>query len=678
MIQQIVDENGTLRHIILSALNNNGNSPSNTALMPQQQQQQQQQPFPYCCCCCYSCTGTAPTAPLPPPPPPPPPPQLHHNILAFPNQPSRRRLPNRTFSPAGKRAPPTFYNNNTLGKSPVRNKIGSTAAASVDGVSKVSYANSKHTTASDNKPYELNSNRVLVGKVNHNENCLSDTNKHVLNNTCINKESIDHSISKTIIETDGSILTQTRTAPPLPPFSYTSLEEQKDLSLTSDNKNCSHFDKSNNSSILLEINLSSDPRNQQFIEEEEEETETINEEEVPENNLLNSKIDDQIIETSRVKDSSDDNEVSLLCEESLEAEFEHDLKGVDLPEEDEQINEQNYKNSNTTTGDSQSNSCISSQMQDNQNDDNCMAEQIYDDKWTAKLKSEQSLNTSPTLSQNTSQQLNKQLIDRSDSINSDKSERIIEDTDISIQRSFDEFQKIESITNSNNNNNNSNKLGEEENEGQAFNEELGKGVKSSPQRSPKHLLPQLQLLNLTYTSLTANTVKLKWTYSQPHSLQDQLYAKHYVVEMLLNKSCTENISQNCRIVYQGHSNNCRISHLSSQQQYSFRVRTTSEEHLVVSNILTITTPEQQPISNKYNKKSKQQLLQQQIQQQQHQIHQQQILLQQQQQLQEQQSRVNESDEPAISSDQRCAILILLLFTLFALIVAVLIQHLLTD
>jgi len=200
----------------------------------------------------------------------------------------------------------------------------------------------------------------------------------------------------------------------------------------------------------------------------------------------------------------------------------------------------------------------------------------------------------------------------------------------------------------------------------------------SVQRSPKHLLPQLQLLNLTYTSLTANTVKLKWTYSQPHSSQDKLYAKHYVVEMLLNKLITENMSQNCRVVYQGHSNNCRISHLTSQQQYSFRVRTTCEEHLVVSNALTITTPEQQPISNKYNKKSKQQLLQQQIQQQQHQIHQQQLLLQQQQHLQEQQSRVNDSDEPAITSDQRCAILLLLLFTLFALIVAVLIQQLLTD
>lgn len=56
MVQQIVDENGTLRHIILSALNNNGTNTSNTTppaatLVPQQQA------YPYCCCCCYCSTS---------------------------------------------------------------------------------------------------------------------------------------------------------------------------------------------------------------------------------------------------------------------------------------------------------------------------------------------------------------------------------------------------------------------------------------------------------------------------------------------------------------------------------------------------------------------------------------------------------------------------------------------
>lgn len=221
--------------------------------------------------------------------------------------------------------------------------------------------------------------------------------------------------------------------------------------------------------------------------------------------------------------------------------------------------------------------------------------------------------------------------------------------------------------------------------------------KESPQRSPKHLLPELQLLNLTYTSLTANTVKLKWNQNQPQSAQPhQIHTRHYVVEMLFNKAnatttgstSSSNTTSNgtndhsdasskpiaTRIVYQGYSTNCRISHLSPQQQYSFRARTTSQDHLVVSNVLTITTPEQQPVTAKsHTKKNKQQLLQQQIQQQQHQLHQQQLLLQQQQQQNQQANLVKEASESAISSDQKCAILILLAFTLFALVVAVIIQ-----
>jgi preprotein translocase subunit SecF len=153
--------------------------------------------------------------------------------------------------------------------------------------------------------------------------------------------------------------------------------------------------------------------------------------------------------------------------------------------------------------------------------------------------------------------------------------------------------------------------------------------------------------------------------------------------MLISKSNNEKDKEKSmvsRIVYQGHSANCRISHLTCQQQYSFRVRTTSHDdsHLVVSNLLTITTPEQQPgNANKNHKKNKQQTLQQQIQLQQQQIQQQQLLLQQ-QQLQGNVANNKEKDGPRLSSDQRWAILILLLFSSFAVIIAVLIEHFFTN
>ncbi|CAG2103775.1 unnamed protein product [Medioppia subpectinata] len=685
MIQQIVDENGQLRQIILSAHPNGNTNPSNAALMPPQQQQ----PFPYCCCCSYSCMGTAQTAPVPPPLPPPPPPQLRHNILAFPTPQTRRRISpmNRTFSPAGKRSAPTYLNNNSIGKSPVRHKlVSTTAGASVDGVSKVSFANisnTKHTTPSDSKPYELNGNRVLVGRVTQNENdCLSLSDpKHVINktyNTISSKDMMDRGMNnKELIANNGSFVSAPR---PAHPFSYTSLEEHKQLNHSIDKTNCSHFESSEKPSILLEINLSSNDSRVQnnisadIVEEEEEELEECDELsnecqnhlEIADNsvdNKANNKDNDKMADTSPT-----DQLLSLTHEESLTA-ISDDKSNDDLSEDYEQtFDRTSDRNNRNTLNDIQSKtSCISYVMQDNQNEDTIGIE-----------ISDPSLSHCQSLT-------NHFQTDSTDSINQtecqlNKTEDIdVEETDYSIELSSEENQTKESI-------NIFTKLSDDESEEVNAKNRLVSDAVPVLQRSPKHLLPQLELLNLTYTSLTANTVKLKWT----HSDGDHMYAKHFVVEMLLNNKAStgtdsnENESMvgvnggNCRIVYQGHSNNCRISHLSSQQQYSFRVRTTSEEHLVVSNALTITTPEQQPISNKLTKKSRRELLHQQIQQQQHQIHQQQLLLQQQQLQQQSQSRTTDKTEPTISSDQRCAILLLLLFTLFALIVAVLIQQLLSD
>ena len=173
-------------------------------------------------------------------------------------------------------------------------------------------------------------------------------------------------------------------------------------------------------------------------------------------------------------------------------------------------------------------------------------------------------------------------------------------------------------------------------------------------------LPEYQLLNLTYTSLTSSSVKLKWNLvsaTDPHSsdqhqvlllLQQKKSAAggfftqiHFKVEMIQSKTAAETTSTpevtlsshpeetnnlnskesddsclpgaslpsevsstpvsstaniNVRNVYQGNSNTCRVSRLTCGQEYSFRVRTFIDSCHCVSNLLTITTPDQTLVS----------------------------------------------------------------------------------
>lgn len=214
--------------------------------------------------------------------------------------------------------------------------------------------------------------------------------------------------------------------------------------------------------------------------------------------------------------------------------------------------------------------------------------------------------------------------------------------------------------------------------------------KGSPKQSLS--LPQIQLLNLTYTALTATSVKLKWnlqsTGTDQHPvlllLQEKasggLFAHHFVAEMLINSPNKGVASPNkewtetnvlSRTVYQGNSTTCRVLHLQCAQQYSFRVRTVIDHHSLVSNLLTITTPEQ-ALNAKPKHKGKQPHNHQHTHE------------------QDQQSKTPEkhtenhvsapevSDQSECKDDQKRAVLILLSFTGFALLVAVLIQHLLSP
>ncbi|XP_074594460.1 uncharacterized protein LOC141849854 [Brevipalpus obovatus] len=228
--------------------------------------------------------------------------------------------------------------------------------------------------------------------------------------------------------------------------------------------------------------------------------------------------------------------------------------------------------------------------------------------------------------------------------------------------------------------------------------------KVSPQRSPKHLLPKIQVFTLVYTSLTATSVKLKWTYDQTSSVDNLTSSassnplgpsllnetRHFMVEMMKNNQTSVksgSVMPTTRIVYQGIQTSCRISHLSPQEQYSFRVRTYHDDHLLISNALTLITPEQQTLKHR---KSKSQTLQHQLHshsesQKQHISHQDTLQTgsnhhhphhyHSQQQVT---SHEENEDDSSDISDQKCAIMIISLFIVAAIVVACLINHLLTD
>lgn len=154
-----------------------------------------------------------------------------------------------------------------------------------------------------------------------------------------------------------------------------------------------------------------------------------------------------------------------------------------------------------------------------------------------------------------------------------------------------------------------------------------------------------------------------------------------------------------RTVYQGSSSTCRVLHLQCAHQYSFRVRSVLEQVAIVSNVLTITTPEHALNTKQKGSRNKQQALSQ--------DHQNinRSGSEKQQSRSDPMSLVSSDSFPAGSSvhssssssamsasatsgrgvdetsaeksDQKRAILILFSFTAFALLIAVVIQHLLS-
>jgi len=128
-------------------------------------------------------------------------------------------------------------------------------------------------------------------------------------------------------------------------------------------------------------------------------------------------------------------------------------------------------------------------------------------------------------------------------------------------------------------------------------------------------MPQLRLLNLNCTSVTSSSVQLRWSYipslaekygihHHPTS-RNPLLMDHFVVELSSTKNVGTNTLTLPKIVYQGCALTCRVGHLSPEKIYHFKVRRTAlvtagkdgvtptestDEHVVVSEILSVTLP----------------------------------------------------------------------------------------
>lgn len=148
-------------------------------------------------------------------------------------------------------------------------------------------------------------------------------------------------------------------------------------------------------------------------------------------------------------------------------------------------------------------------------------------------------------------------------------------------------------------------------------------------------MPQLRLLNLNCTSVTSSSVQLRWSYipnlaekygihhhsggSKNLSLMD-----HFVIESSSAKNIETNALISPKVAYQGCSFTCRVNHLSSEKIYHFKVRRTAlvtvnskgelqsnnqtgnSEHLVVSEILSVTLPSVQQYQQQLNANLQQQ------------------------------------------------------------------------
>lgn len=795
MVQQIVDENGTLRHIILSALNSNGSNPPTAALLPQQQS------FPYgsCCCCCY-CSGTS-TPVLPPAAcVPPVVANVHGNMLAFPGPQNRRRTPNRSAysSSYSKRSATTTstlpFQANQVSSTKSPNRTGRASLANfsnlqglhVESVSKMIIPNSNLDSdqmTNNDKSHSTSHSELKSNKTNVSEtitknssphstlqfNCKAFQPKSSESNLDTCPRSLSLSVSPTSMDSsagyssdkqyiddrdyrsnessrlpNGSCHSRTSSSSPVDGVSDILEKLSNDLILP-DSLNKIHSDSSDVMSTdtdlsTLEVSIGSFVENDSRAESElsmdiatsapSALKDELDSESHP---AFQSNNDETRPESSQTIDMKLDPErspkinklaagverVKHAVESKNEQIHHHPARAAMQQATNDASHEVQARKKSPTNQKTAFNlgafeANVSDKCKPNGGLSVCEKITNSADSLTAP-KSTKQVNCMnvfeervPTIvcTKEGRRNVDRKSDHRPTSRKSDKKQKSFEcRTSSSGSRTSSEENKSASTGEQPDDQIATNcEMSSRQLDSKESSKTMDKSTlplsasnvnKPSPQRSPKHLLPQVQCFNLTYTALTATSVKLKWTLLSKESAESSparsdsqnsanALAQQYLVDMTYNQERTESgkgSPVSCtRIVYQGTTNTRHVSHLNCQSQYSFRVRSVVDERVLVSNLLTITTPEQAQVNK--HKKSKQQAMQQW--QHQQQLHQQQLHMSQQashsleQSVGARGSCGSNDGDPAEKSDQRCAIMILVLFSLFAVAMAIMMQIMLTS
>lgn len=596
MIQQIVDENGTLRHIILSALNSNGtgsNCYSNSTFathQPQSQAPSQNGQSGYCCCCYQTCgpvgngqtgltsAGTLPATALQAAP-------LGHSPVSFPlsNSYARHRRTNRTFaSPSsGKRPPGSGHYNGTSGGYYGNGGVPATPAVHSASNSK-EYIKVNHIGASTGARYGKSDNP----KSNHYGNRQS-SNLHYESSTR--------------------------------PFNETANETKYYL-----NKSYDYSCNSSNASQTSTLDQASD--NLKYYKEEEEET--VNsfriETHLPQKSSKAEKTKESISsfylshQPTVVSDQEDHSQESSQgeCPDSNNSQLFSGKDGTNL------ANQQRNSPGELTDDlvslksgpalpprDVDSRRLVSKTNADSPKSRRLLKgslpslpkdpERPHQDS-SPKVTPPTTTKHDPSIANGDTSHIEPRKVV---SVGPNETDRYSCDADNS-ELAMDQGGQTKPLANGNRElpsgelghsdyvimaDDNDSERSYSEADADEDSYHLHRISVNPPLRSPRHLLPKIEAISLVYVVQTSHSVRLKWCIAQQgHEVNELEPKKLFIVDML--RGNIED-SPSTKIVYQGSNGTCRVSHLQPQKEYTFRVRLNTETAVLTSNLLTVFTPE---------------------------------------------------------------------------------------
>lgn len=668
MIQQIVDENGTLKHIILSSLNANSFI-SNQQHQQQQQQQQQQQP--YCCCCSNTCaqqpvnsaSGTSLTSAVVP--------ASNGNPLvaaATANQMIQPQINSTMVFPALSYSPANTYVRN---RRSIRNYSSPNKRLSYNnGVNNMNYYSTSTVTKGTG-----NLTRYMKSQLDN----LKSNHYNRYNNTAMNYDRLpvfEHG------HTDGHNNKYSTYSKSSYDYSYNSSNNSQTPTLDQMNNNLKYYKDHDQHSADNDhytkksyLSLNSEIKNC-YLDEytpEEDDNLTNGGENMSQKSSLCESIDtnhDDYIITNEANnyDLNYNQHSNLTTPESI---HKTEVKNHNEPNDDDtdcNICDTESKSKSNTSKTNSTVNTTNKKLLDNNNstDQKCNSKTkpiiVLDDSNASDIL------LKPNKSDNEKRNSDNKLDCKEEKCRpvSENSAIANADLDHLLDLPYSNFSSEQMETDKT----------ESESEENKENSSI-----CSPMRSPKHLLPKVEALTLICTNVTSSSVRLKWNFSQPGEYPEQ--KRHYIVDQLLNNQSTDE-SPSTRMAHQGPNTSCRVGHLQSQHEYMFRVRTSTDTAWLVSNILTVVTPESTPSFNRNGRRTNKQLHHQVTQQQQLIYQQQQQLLQHQHIMeQEKQKQLlacngDLTNSSVMSTDRGYAFLLLLVFTIISLIMAVLINHFLGN